>query len=600
MALAFIARLRESFAHTPRTIALVFRASPASTIALAALTAIAAVLPLGIAYAGKSIIDAVVAGSHDRTMRWALVELALVASQSLVQRGLSLLRTVLAARLSVDINVTILEKAQTLDLHHFEEPDVYDQLMRARREASSRPVSVVSEIFQIIQNTLTLVGYVALLVRWSGWAVGALVIAAVPATVAEVRFSSVAFRLRNWRSPDSRKLNYLEHVLANDSHAKEVKAFGIGPLLLSRYRTLGETFYVQDRDLAVQRAGWAYGLSLLATGAFYACYVTMALSAAAGALALGDLTLYVIAFRQGQQAFQSVLAGVGGMYEHDLYMSNLFAYLAIPTGPSAPKTAPVVAPSDAAAGEGVVFEHVGFRYPGEERWALRDVSLHIPRGQSLALVGHNGAGKTTFIKLLTRLYVPTEGRVLLDGKDLRDWDTDALRRRMGVVFQDFNQYQFKLRDNVGLGSADHIDDDERLARAIERGGAAEVVASMPAGLDTQLGRWFRDGTELSGGPWQKIALARAFMREEADILVLDEPTAALDAIAEQAVFERFRALTKGRTALLISHRFPTVRMADRIVVLEGGRVLEEGTHDELVAKKGRYAELFELQARGYL
>jgi ATP-binding cassette subfamily B protein len=250
--------------------------------------------------------------------------------------------------------------------------------------------------------------------------------------------------------------------------------------------------------------------------------------------------------------------------------------------------------------EGVRFEGVGFRYPGQERWALRNVSLFIPRGQSLALVGHNGAGKTTFIKLLTRLYRPTEGRVLLDGRDLADWDEAALRRRIGVIFQDFNQYQFSLRENIGFGSAEHLEDGTRVERAADRGGATALVAAQPKGLDTQLGRWFKDGVELSGGQWQKIALARAFMREEADILVLDEPTAALDAEAEHQVFERFRALTRGRTTILISHRFPTVRMADRILVMERGEVLEEGTHDELIARGGRYAQLFALQAKGYL
>jgi ATP-binding cassette, subfamily B, bacterial len=589
------ARLRESFAHTPRTLRLVWRSSPRGSLILGLVTLVAALLPLAVAYAGKAIIDAVVLRDSQAALRWVLFELGLIALSALSQRGLALTRSLIGARLGLDINAMILEKALTLELRHFEDAEFYDQLTKARREASSRPLSVVSETFQLIQNVITLAGYIALLIKFSGLAVLALIAAAIPATIAEVRFSSAAFRMRNWRSPDARKLNYLEYVLANDDHAKEVKLFGLGPILLERYRSLGESFYEEDKKLAVRRAGWAYGLSLIGTGAFYGCYAWMASVAAMGQLSLGNLTLYVVIFRQGQQAFQSILTAVGGMYEDNLYMSNLFAYLAINVDPP-----PSLAAKGALSEEGIQFENVGFRYPGQTGWALQDVNLTIKKGESLALVGHNGAGKTTFIKLLTRLYEPTEGRILLDGRDLRAWNPEALRRRIGVVFQDFNQYQLKLRENVGLGSVEHREDAPRIARAVDRGGATEVVRGLLNGLDTQLGRWFKDGTELSGGQWQKIALARAFMREEADILVLDEPTAALDAEAEHAVFERFRALAEGRTTILISHRFPTVRMADRIIVLEGGRIIEEGTHSSLVERGGRYAHLFSLQAKGYL
>jgi ATP-binding cassette subfamily B protein len=588
-------RLRESFAHTPRTLRLVWRSSPRGSLALGLLTLVASLVPLVIAYAGKRIMDAVVAGSHEATLRWVLIELAAVAIASLGQRGLGLVRSLLGARLSIDINTMILEKAQTLELRHFEDAEFYDKLTKARREASSRPLSVVTETFQLLQNTITLVGYVVLLVQWSGLAVLGLIAAAIPATIAEVRFSSAAFRMRNWRSPEARRLNYLEYVLANDEHAKEVKLFGLGPVLLQRFRELGQTFYEDDKKLAIRRAGWAWALSLLGTGAFYVSYALMALAAAAGRLTLGNMVLYVMAFRQGQQGFQSILTAIGGMYEDNLYMSNLFAYLAIEVD------APILMLTTGdSVDEGIVFDDVGFQYPGQKAWALRHVSLRIAKNESLALVGHNGAGKTTFIKLLSRLYEPTEGRILLDGRDLRSWDREALRKRIGVVFQDFNQYQFKVRENVGLGSVDHRDDEPRIVRAVELGGATEVVKGLSGGLDTQLGKWFKDGTELSGGQWQKVALARAFMREEADILVLDEPTAALDAEAEHAVFERFRRLAKERTTILISHRFPTVRMADRIIVLEGGQVQEEGTHDGLVAAGGRYAHLFSLQAQGYL
>ncbi len=588
-------QLRSTFAFTPRTLALVWRASKGASVGLGGLTLAAAGLPLAVAYVGKRIVDAVVARSADDALRFVVIELGLVAAAALVQRGLQLTRTVLGARLSVDINVLILEKALTLELRQFEDSEFYDKLTRARREASSRPLSVVIESFQLLQNVLTLGGYVLLLVQFSGWAVLGLLAAAIPATVAEMRFSNAAFRLRNWRSPDTRRLNYLEYVMANDGHAKEVKLFGLGKTLLDRYRTLGESFYRDDRALAVRRTGWAYGLSLLATGAFYACYALMALAAAAGRLTLGNLTLYVVAFRQGQQAFQSILGAIGGMYEDNLYMSNLFDYLAIPRAAAPPALDAAAAPE-----EGIRFENVSFRYPGQDRDVLKDLSVFIPKGQSLALVGQNGAGKTTFIKLLTRLYEPTSGRILLDGVDLRSWDQKALHQRIGVIFQDFNEYQLRLRENVGFGSVDHVEDETRVGRAVERGGAVEVVAGLAQGLDTPLGRWFKDGTELSGGQWQKIALSRAFMREEADILVLDEPTASLDAEAEHAIFERFRTLAEGRTTLLISHRFPTVRRADRILVLEGGGVIEAGSHDELVARGGRYARLFALQAEGYL
>ena len=585
------------------TLRLVWRSSPSMTIALGGLTLVGALVPLGVAYVGKRIVDAAVARSPQGALHWVLVELALVVALASAQRGLGLVRSLLGARLGIDINVSILEKALGLGLSFFEDSEFYDKLTRARREASSRPIALVTESFGLVQSVITLAGYAVLLVRFSAWAAFALFVATVPATVAEMRFSKLAFRVRNWRSPESRRLLYLEYVLANDEHAKEVKLFGLGPLLLDRYRNLSELFYSEDRRLYVRRAVWTHLLSLLGTGAFYGAYAVMAMLTAAGRLTLGDMTMYVLAFRQGQQAFQSALAAIGSMYEHNLYMSNLWEYLRIageaarlPAGSGAVAVDP--RPTGAASG-GIAFENVGFRYPGKEVWALRDVSLAIPAGESLALVGENGAGKTTLVKLLTRLYEPTEGRILLDGRDLREWDLDALRGRFGVLFQDYNQYQLKVRENVGLGSVAHLDDEPRIGRAVQRGGATDVVDGLAGGLDAALGRWFQDGTELSGGQWQKIALARAFMREEADILILDEPTAALDAEAEHAVFERFRALAQGRTTIVISHRFPTVRMARTIVVLEHGRIAEKGTHEQLVALRGKYARMFELQAEGY-
>ncbi|MFO0590650.1 MAG: ABC transporter ATP-binding protein [Polyangiaceae bacterium] len=643
----------------PRTVGLVYRASPKGTFALAGLTIAASLLPLAVAATAKLIVDAVLAKDTSLALKWVLAEAVLVALQAGAMRGLGLVRSVLGARLGLDINVQILEKALTLELSHFEDPEVYDRLTRARREASARPISVVLDTFQIVQNTVTLAGYVALIASYSGLVVLGLVAATIPATIAEVKFGAAAFRLRNWRSPDARKLNYLEYVLANDEYAKEVKVFGFGPLLLDRYRALGETFYREDRDLAVKRSGWAYALSLLATGAFYASYVAMGLAAAAGTITLGQMTLYVLAFRQGQAAFQAILSAVGGMYEDNLYMSNLFDFLAlgppkraaskdesanaeapaatdalaapdanplvskaqidlVPASPdergatSRTASAPLRTPRSEAplrlreadsalpVEAGVRFEDVGFRYPGRDTWALRHVSLFLPAGRSVALVGHNGAGKTTFIKLLTRLYEPSEGRILLDGKDLAEWDPEAVRARIGVVFQDFGQYKLLARETVGIGDVARIEDEADIERAVDLGGARDVVDRLPQKLATQLGRWFKGGVDLSGGQWQKLALARAFLRQDADILILDEPTAALDAEAEHAVFERFQRLSQGKTSLVISHRFPTVRLAERIIVLERGGIVEQGTHADLLAAGGLYARLFSIQAQGYL
>jgi ATP-binding cassette subfamily B protein len=593
---------RELYTYTRRTLSLVLQSSPGLVATLALLTLVGALAPLAVAYAGKHIIDAVVARDIALSVRWVLLELASVTVLGLSLRGIGLTRSILGARLGTDVNVGILEKALGLELSFFENAEFYDKLTRARREASSRPVALLADSFQVIQNVVTLGGYAALLTSFSGWLVLGLLAATIPAAVVEMRFSKVGFRIRNWRSPDTRRLNYLEYVLANDEHVKEVKLFGLGRYFLDRYKTLAESFYQQDKKLAVQRAFWSQVLSLLGTGAFYGAYALMALHAARGELGLGTLTLYIVSLRQGQQAFQSVLSGIGNLYEHNLYMSNLFEYFALAAANQTSgreRAALALGPARENAPAGLVFEQVGFRYPGKEQFALRGLNLEIGPADSLAIVGQNGAGKTTFVKLLARLYKPTEGRILLDGTDLEDWPAEELRRRIGVVFQDFNQYQLSLRENVGVGSIEHASDTPRLERALARGGADSVAATLPAGVDSALGTWFEKGSELSGGQWQKVALARAFMREEADILVLDEPTAALDAESEHAVFERFRQLSEGRTTIVISHRFPTVRMAQRIIVLEQGQLVEQGSHEELVLLGGRYAHMFALQAAGY-
>ncbi len=603
-------RLRNGLGQIVLAISLMWKAAPWGTLLSIVLVVLSGALQPASAYVGKLIVDAVldaqqaahVPGAIQRALEFVLLELGLLLSVTLLDRSLGLVRTMVGARLTLDLATKILKKALLLELRQFEDPVFYDLLTRARREATGRPLGLLQRAFGLLKNGLVLAGYLTLLTTFSAWATLAVLVASVPAFLAEAHFSRKTYLIRNSRSEENRRLNYLEKVLTEEEYVKEVKLFGLGSYLLGLHRDLSVKFLREDRDLHLRSAGWGYLLSAAASLAFYGCYVVVVISTVQGRLSLGEMTLYLVAFRQAQENFRGLLAGVGGMYEDNLYLTNLFEFLAIPPGhPVATSNLallPAVA-SRAPADGGIRFEQVSFKHPGSDRYAVRDIDLVVPPGQSLALVGENGAGKTTIIKLLTRLYSPTEGRILLDGRDLRDWDEVELRSRIGVIFQDFNQYQFRVRENIAVGSIARRDDDLRVKRAMEEGGARAVVAGLPHGLDTQLGRKFRDGVGLSGGQWQKIALARAFMRQEADILILDEPTAALDALAEHAIFDRFRELTRGRTAIIVSHRFPTVRMADRIVVVREGMIAENGSHGDLLKAGGRYAELFELQAQGY-
>ena len=602
--MATLRALPEVFQYTRHALELVWSTSRPLTAALALLTLAAGVLPAGIAYVGALIVDAVVAAiaTHQATgvvdlstvLGYVAVEGVLVAAVAASQRGLSTCQSLLRAQLGQRVNEMILEKALTLELRHFEDSEFYDKLTRARREASSRPLSLVMRSFGLVQNGIAIVSFAALLAQFSPWAVFVLFLAGLPSFIAETKFSGEAFRLFRWRSPETRMQMYLETVIAREDHAKEVKLFELGPLLLDRYRAIFRKVFKEDRALTIRRDTWGFFLGLISTAAFYAAYAWIAVSAVRGQITLGQMTMYVLLFRQGQAAVSASLAAIGGMYEDNLYLSTLYDYLDTPV--DAP---PGTATRGPAAGDGVRFEGVSFTYPGTTEPAVSDVSFHLKPGGSLALVGENGSGKTTLIKLLTRLYVPSSGRILLDGLDLAEWSPAVLRRRVGVIFQDFARYQLKVGENIGVGDVGHFDDEARWREAAAMSMAAPFVEELPEGYQTQLGKWFKDGRELSGGQWQKIALARAFIREGADILVLDEPTAAMDARAEAQVFEQFRDLARERMVILISHRFSTVRMADEILVIQGGRVLEQGNHESLMRLEGHYAHLFSLQARGY-
>ena len=596
----FMRRALGVFGYSRRAIELVWTTSRPLTIALALLTIVGGILPAVIAYIGQLIVDGVVAAAQSANpdTRGVLLlvglEAIVVIAVAATQRGISASQSLLRGLLGQRVNVMILEKAMTLELAHFEDSEFYDKLTQARREASSRPLSLVNRTFGLVQNAISLTSYSVLLFAFSPWAVVILVAAGLPSFFAEAKFSGDAFRLFRWRSPDTRMQMYLETVIAREDGVKEVKLFQLGPRLLQRYRDIFKKLFVEDRKLTIRRDTWGFLLGLVSICALYAAYGWIVMTAIVGAITLGAMTMYLVLFRQGQSAVAAILSSVSGMYEDNLYLSNLYEYLEQPVPTRRGNAVRGPEPE-----RGLEFENVSFTYAGAKEKALNNISLQIKPGESLALVGENGSGKTTLIKLLTRLYDPTAGRILLDGLDLQEWDVEALRQRVGVIFQDFGRYQFSVGENIGAGDVRHIDDKERWQEAATTGLAAPFIEEMPDSYETQLGRWFKGGRELSGGQWQKIALSRAFMRSEADILVLDEPTAAMDASSEAEVFEHFRTASSSKMTILISHRFSTVRAAAQIVVIHQGEILERGTHESLLAEDGQYAHLFKLQARGY-
>lgn len=565
---------------------------------------VAALLPAAQAWVGKLIIDAIVSATRQGMepgagLRFVLpylaLEFALLLISSTGSQMRSLLDRILQSQLTNHVNSLIILKAISLDLQFFEDPIFYDMLQNARRQADTSALNIVNSSLQMVQQVITLISLVVLIVRFSPWLAVIVCVSAIPAFLSQSQYAERAFRAISRRAPEARLLNYLEMLLTGNDTIKEVKLFGLGQPLLRRYQELFTQFYLEDRAIAERRTLAGLGWGLLSNLAYYGSYAWIVLRTVAGQITLGDMTMFLGIFRQSQNSIRGLLDSLNRLYESNLFLDNLMAYLKLQpllTTPADGLTAP------APIAHGIEFRHVSFRYPGSDADVLRDINLHIRPGERIALVGLNGAGKTTLIKLLTRLYDPTEGEVLLDGVDLRAYDLTSLHQRFGVIFQDFVRYQFTVRENIGFGQVDSLDDRGRIQAAADRGGASSIIENLPQGYETMLGRRWEKGQELSGGQWQKIALARAFMRK-AEVLVLDEPTSALDAEAEYEVFRRFGELMEGRIAVLISHRFSTVRMADRIVVLSAGKIIELGSHAELIQLDGAYARLFNLQAEGY-
>ncbi len=594
----------EALKHVPPLVRLVFRTHRGYTVAILALRAIRSFVPLAVLWVGKLIIDGVVAGmqSHAAGAPVHLMRLGgLVAIEFTIAVGgeglarlSALLESLLGDLFANRISVRLMEHAATLDLAQFEDAETYDHLERARRQSVGR-IGLFALLLSTAQDLVTLISLAGVLLLQLPWLLVLLAVAVVPSFLGEAHYASLGYSLLFQWTPERRLLDYLRYMGASDESAKEVKLFGLSDFLIGRYAKLSDEFYEENKRLAVRRNIVSTLLVSVGTIGYYSAYAVIIYLTVLGRYSIGALTFLAGSFRQSRDLIQRVLLSLSQIYEQSLYLGDLFTFFDVrPRVVSKPGARAVPSPIR----RGFEFHDVGFRYPGSERWAVRHLTFTLPPGERLALVGENGAGKTTLVKLLARLYDPDEGRILLDGVDLQEYDLQSLRKNIGVIFQDFVRYDFILKENIGVGQVERLDDEARVREAARRSLADSVAARTQAGYDQMLGRRFDGGVELSGGEWQKVALGRAYMRE-AQVLILDEPTASLDARAEYEVFLRFAELTKGRMAVLISHRFSTVRMADRILVLRGGELVDQGTHEELLARGGLYAELFGLQAAGY-
>ncbi|MFN3702871.1 ABC transporter ATP-binding protein [Thermomonas sp.] len=588
----------------------IWATSPSLTLASLGLRLVRALLPVATLYVGKLIIDEAVrlvglgtvhallpawhAGQLDPLLALLGLEFGLAISSDLLGRLAGYADALLSERFTNATSIRLMEHAATLDLEDFEDADLQDRLDRARRQTMGR-MNLLGQLFGQAQDAITVLSFAVGLLAYAPWLMALLAVALVPAFIGESHFNALNYSLNFQWTPERRQLEYLRQMGASVETAKEVKIFGLNRFFIERFRALSEKFYEANRRLAGRRALWGTLLGTLGTLGYYVAYAYLAWRTVRGDFSIGDLTFLAGSFRRLRQLLESLLSGFSQVAGQALYLEDLYSFFELqPEITSRPGALPVPTPIR----QGFVFENVGFRYEGSEQWALRGLSFELRAGEVLALVGENGAGKTTLVKLLARLYDPDEGRILLDGRDLRDYDLDSLRASIGVIFQDFVRYHLTVAENIGVGRIEALDDRARIERAARKGMADDVVAGLPRGYDQIIGRRFKEGVDLSGGQWQKIAIARAYMRE-GQVMILDEPTAALDARSEFEVFERFKELSAGRTAVLISHRFSSVRMADRILVLADGKVEASGTHEQLMAQGGRYAELFELQAAGY-